>query len=81
MIKGPILGIANVTKPFEVETDASDFAIGCPTARGTPHCKRDSEAKRGRKKVRIIRERNAGSGPLLTILETVPPRSQVCSQD
>jgi len=28
MIEGPVLGIADVTKPFEVETDASDFALG-----------------------------------------------------
>lgn len=28
MISGPVLGIADVTKPFEVETDASDYALG-----------------------------------------------------
>lgn len=28
MVKGPILGIADVTQPFEVETDASDYALG-----------------------------------------------------
>ncbi|TYK07217.1 polyprotein [Cucumis melo var. makuwa] len=28
MMEGPVLGIANVTKPFEVETDASDYALG-----------------------------------------------------
>ncbi|KAA0053609.1 reverse transcriptase [Cucumis melo var. makuwa] len=28
MMKGPLLGIADVTKPFEVETDASDYALG-----------------------------------------------------
>ncbi|KAA0046930.1 reverse transcriptase [Cucumis melo var. makuwa] len=27
MIEGPLLGIADVTKPFEVETDASDYAL------------------------------------------------------
>ncbi|TYK22097.1 reverse transcriptase [Cucumis melo var. makuwa] len=28
MMEGPLLGIADVTKPFEVETDASDYALG-----------------------------------------------------
>ncbi|TYK16924.1 reverse transcriptase [Cucumis melo var. makuwa] len=28
MMEGPPLGIADVTKPFEVETDASDYALG-----------------------------------------------------
>ncbi|KAL0541779.1 hypothetical protein IC582_021836 [Cucumis melo] len=28
MMEGPLLGIADVTKPFEVETDASDYAFG-----------------------------------------------------
>ena len=28
MIEGLVLGIANVTKPFEVETDASHFSLG-----------------------------------------------------
>ena len=27
-MEGPVLGIVDVTKPFEVETDASDFAPG-----------------------------------------------------
>jgi len=28
MTRGPVLGLVDVTKPFEVETDASDFALG-----------------------------------------------------
>ncbi|KAA0049574.1 polyprotein [Cucumis melo var. makuwa] len=28
MMEGPLLGIADVTKPFKVETDASDYALG-----------------------------------------------------
>ncbi|KAL4026339.1 hypothetical protein IC575_014768 [Cucumis melo] len=28
MMEGPLLGIADVTQPFEVETDASDYALG-----------------------------------------------------
>ena len=28
LMEGPLLGIADVTKPFEVETDASDYALG-----------------------------------------------------
>ncbi|KAA0062304.1 reverse transcriptase [Cucumis melo var. makuwa] len=28
MMEGPFLGIADVTKPFEVETNASDYALG-----------------------------------------------------
>ncbi|TYK01231.1 reverse transcriptase [Cucumis melo var. makuwa] len=28
MMEGPLLGIADVTKPFEVETDAIDYALG-----------------------------------------------------
>ncbi|TYK18568.1 reverse transcriptase [Cucumis melo var. makuwa] len=28
MMEGPLLGITDVTKPFEVETDASDYALG-----------------------------------------------------
>ncbi|TYK01597.1 reverse transcriptase [Cucumis melo var. makuwa] len=28
MMEGPLLGIADVTKPFEVETDASNYALG-----------------------------------------------------
>ncbi|KAL0555992.1 hypothetical protein IC582_004495 [Cucumis melo] len=28
IIEGPLLGITDVTKPFEVETDASDYALG-----------------------------------------------------
>ena len=28
MTRGPILGLVDVTKPFEIETDASDFALG-----------------------------------------------------
>ena len=28
MMEGPALGIADVKKPFKVETDASDFALG-----------------------------------------------------
>ncbi|TYK19887.1 putative mitochondrial protein [Cucumis melo var. makuwa] len=28
MMEGPLLGIADVTKPFEVETVASDYALG-----------------------------------------------------
>ena len=28
MMKGPVLGLIDVTKPFEIETDASDFALG-----------------------------------------------------
>ncbi|KAA0036158.1 putative mitochondrial protein [Cucumis melo var. makuwa] len=27
MMEGPLLGIADVTKPFEVETDASHYAL------------------------------------------------------
>ncbi|XP_038877730.1 uncharacterized mitochondrial protein AtMg00860-like [Benincasa hispida] len=33
MIEGPVLEIADVTKPFEVETDASDFALVWKRAR------------------------------------------------
>ncbi|KAL0539542.1 hypothetical protein IC582_023757 [Cucumis melo] len=28
MMEGPLLGIADVTKPFKVEIDASDYALG-----------------------------------------------------
>ena len=28
MTRGPVLGLVEVTKPFEIETDASDFALG-----------------------------------------------------
>ena len=28
MTRGPVLGLVDVTKPFEIETDASDFALG-----------------------------------------------------
>ena len=28
MTRGPVLGLVNVTKPFEIETDASDLALG-----------------------------------------------------
>ena len=28
MMEWPVLGIVDVTKPFEVETDASDFSLG-----------------------------------------------------
>ncbi|KAA0041706.1 putative mitochondrial protein [Cucumis melo var. makuwa] len=36
MMEGPLLGIADVTKPFEVETDASDYALGaCSYRMGT----------------------------------------------
>ena len=28
MKRGPVLGLVDVTKPFEIETDASDFALG-----------------------------------------------------
>jgi len=28
MTRGPVLGLVDVTKPFEVETDASDYALG-----------------------------------------------------
>ena len=28
MMRGPVLGLVDVTKPFEIEADASDFALG-----------------------------------------------------
>ena len=28
MTRGPVLGLVDVTKPFEIETDANDFALG-----------------------------------------------------
>ena len=28
MTRGLVLGLVDVTKPFEIETDASDFALG-----------------------------------------------------
>ncbi|KAA0060054.1 putative mitochondrial protein [Cucumis melo var. makuwa] len=36
LMEGPLLGIADVTKPFKVETDASDYALGvCSYRMGT----------------------------------------------
>ncbi|TYK25834.1 uncharacterized protein E5676_scaffold436G00420 [Cucumis melo var. makuwa] len=36
MMEGPLIGIADVTKPFEVETDASNYALGvCSYRMGT----------------------------------------------
>ena len=28
MTRGPVLGLVDVAKPFEIETDASNFALG-----------------------------------------------------
>ena len=28
MMRGPVLGLVDVTKSFEIETDASDLALG-----------------------------------------------------
>ena len=28
MTRGPVLGLVDVIKPFEIETDPSDFALG-----------------------------------------------------
>ena len=49
MIEGQVLGIADVKKPFEVRC-VRLRPRGRPTARGIPHCIRESKAECGRRK-------------------------------
>ena len=70
MTRGPVLGLVDVTKPFEIETDASDFVLGGVLIQeGHPIAYESRKLN------------NAGCGPLPTRLETVSLGIIVRSED
>ena len=67
MIEEQVLGIANVTKPFEVETNASNYELGVEH----PHHIWKPKTEYSGKEVYNFRKRNAHSGPLSKGLKIV----------
>ena len=80
MTRGPILGLVDVTKPFEIETDASDFALGGVLIQ-EGFIAYESRKLNDVEWRYLSPKKNVGCGPLPTSLETVSLGITVHSED
>ena len=81
MTRGPVLWLVDVAKPFEIETDASNFALGGVLIQeGHPIAFWKSKAQWCWKEI-LLRKRIASYGSLPMSLETVPLGITIRSED